>query len=560
MKYQPQLNNTFIILFEILAAIIAYFILMNYHTNVEKFLITSLLFFFIFVNLYIGFFLQKKDATLLKLQKKIADENKINNTIFNLQKAIIVVRDDLYMSQANDAFFQTFDFKDIKDFSKKHTCICELFIEKKHVPHILPIMDKLSWTEYILKHNDKVHEAYMIDKYGKERIYSIDLKENVFNEQSMIVFTEITEIKNQIDTFQKLFYNSVDGLLMLKDNHFLDVNPTLLKMVECKDKEEFLKLNPQSLLPIKQPNGDLSSKVHSSMREECLKTGHSNRQRLQKKLSGKTFWCDIAMTRIKINHEDVIYVRWRDIHEYKQLQFSLEDQVSQQSQALISGSRLAAIGEMMENITHQWKQPLSIILNLINLLRMDLPKNKELLIISDQAQYLNNTISDFKNFSSRSEKEKLFFNLHKSIEHSLKIFNFQAELNHIKVIQNIPKEITIKGDIGKFNQAILVILSNAKDAFLESNIKKKIITINVSENTEHIYINIADNAGGIPLNIIEKIFDPYFTTKFKDKGTGIGLSMTYNIIKNIHGSISVSNDNNGAVFRITLPKNTNEKR
>ena len=220
---------------------------------------------------------------------------------------------------------------------------------------------------------------------------------------------------------------------------------------------------------------------------------------------------------------------------------------------MLSNSRLAAIGEMMENITHQWKQPLSIILNLISLLKLDIKDNKDLQIIEEQTRYLNNTILDFKNFSSHAEDEKISFELKKSIEETIGIFNFQSQAHNISIVKNLEKNLHIQGHIGKFNQVLLVLLSNAKDAFLNNDSTDRTIEIKSETIGKDIVISIQDNAGGIPLKNINKIFEPYFTTKFKDKGTGIGLSMTYNIIKKMNGTIEVKNINHGALFTIKFP-------
>ncbi|MBU1666950.1 HAMP domain-containing histidine kinase [bacterium] len=220
---------------------------------------------------------------------------------------------------------------------------------------------------------------------------------------------------------------------------------------------------------------------------------------------------------------------------------------------MLTSSRLAGIGEMMENITHQWKQPLNIILHIVALLKVDFKDNKDLDIIEEQTQYLDDTITDFTNFSSHTDSEKECFELEKSIRETIKIFAFQARKNHIQVNQKIEKNIFIEGHIGKLNQALLVIFSNAKDAFLSKNPLSKIITITTVKKEHSVVISIQDNAGGIPVDIIDKIFEPYFTTKFKHKGTGIGLSMTYNIIQKMHGNIEAKNHEDGAIFIITLP-------
>ena len=221
--------------------------------------------------------------------------------------------------------------------------------------------------------------------------------------------------------------------------------------------------------------------------------------------------------------------------------------------SMLASSRLAGIGEMMENITHQWKQPLSIILNIVSILKIEMQESKELQIIEEQTRYLDNTIRDFKDFSSHSEEEKSFFLLEKSVEETIKLFNFQAIANIIVINKNLEKNLSVQGDIGKFNQVLLVLFSNARDAFLSKSVMNRVIEIESKTVSDKIIIQVQDNAGGIPKEIIGKIFEPYFTTKFKDKGTGVGLSMTYNIIKKMGGKLEVTNSKNGALFKIILP-------
>ena len=541
----------------------------NILQNVEKesnFFLTLfvlLLIFFIIANLYIGHFLNKKDRLLfteqLMAQRKLSIENDKNNAIFNLQKAIIIVRNENNMSKANSAFFNTFDFVNIQDFLSKHDCICELFMVKEGVSHLTPVMNGLSWVEHINKYPNKVHEAYMLDKNHQERIFTVELQENVYADKTMVVFTDITEIKNQYHTFQRLFETSTDGLLIMKNRKFIAVNDALVKMLNYKNKSEILNLSPLTLLPVFEAEGQRSKNAYKYLMRKCLAKGSSSLEGIHKKANGEEFWCDIAMTKIKIKQEDAIYIRWRDIDEFKKLQFSLEDQVQQQAKALIAHSRLAGIGEMMENITHQWKQPLSIILNLLSLLKLEIKENQNLTIIEEQTKYLNKTIADFNSFSSRLENENSYFDLKKSIQATLNIFEFQANTYNIYIHTNINTTATVQGEIGQFNQALLVILSNAKDALIEHRSTKRAIYITTRENADSIILTISDNAKGIAPDIIDKIFEPYFTTKFKDKGTGIGLSMTYNIIQKSNGDIKVHNNRQGAVFTITLPKfNTKE--
>lgn len=511
---------------------------------------------FIVVNIYIGYYLLNKDKALFNLQQKLLEENAKNHAIFNLQKSIIIVRDNIHMTKANDAFFKTFKFKSLDDFSSKHSCISELFISKpKEVPHLQQMMGELNWLEYIQAHPEQVHEVYIEDQQNKERIFSVELRENVYHNRSMVVFNDITELKHQYETFKRLFETSSDGLLIMKNRKFIAVNNTLVKMLNYKNREEILKLNPLALLPSLQSDDRKNTQqAYKKTLEQCLTQGFSSIEGIHQKATGQEFWCDLAMTKIKIQQEDAIYIRWRDIDEYKKLQFSLQEQVDQQAKALITHSRLAGIGEVMQNITHQWKQPLSIILNLVGLLKLEVKENSYLNIIEDQTKYLNKTISDFNSFSANSKSEQSHFNLEKSIQVTLNVFEFQATTYNIRIDADISATAMIQGEIAQFNQALLVILSNAKDALVENQVKERYIRLTTKECTDYIILTISDNGNGVPLDIIDKIFEPYFTTKFKDKGKGIGLSMTYNIMQKSNSKIQVHNNTEGAVFTITIPK------
>jgi len=228
--------------------------------------------------------------------------------------------------------------------------------------------------------------------------------------------------------------------------------------------------------------------------------------------------------------------------------------IKEASDNMLTSSRLAAIGEMMENITHQWKQPLSIILNILSIMKLEMKDNRDLLVIEEQTKYLDKTIMNFTSFSSHSDDEKNFFDLNKSFEETMHIFDYQANKNLISIEASIEDDLYVQGDIGKFNQALLVMFSNSKDAFISNNTQNRSIKVKGHIFENMVEIIFQDNAGGIQEDVIERIFEPYFTTKFKDKGTGIGLSMTYRIIKNMKGEIQARNCEDGAQFIVKLPR------
>ena len=229
----------------------------------------------------------------------------------------------------------------------------------------------------------------------------------------------------------------------------------------------------------------------------------------------------------------------------------------QQQFLLLQQSRLVQMGEMISMIAHQWRQPLNILgmlnqtivlkykENKLNDETIDYFKNNSKLQITQMSE----TIDDFRNFF-KPEKEKEEFYINEVILKTIDMVNpiFKNEGIHINQEINIePKMIGYPNELG---QAILNIINNAKDALIEKNVKEKTITISLVQNENHPTLTICDNAGGIPEEIIDKIFDPYFSTKEKS-GTGIGLYMTKIIMEeHMDAKIDVTNNTKGAVFTV----------
>jgi len=244
----------------------------------------------------------------------------------------------------------------------------------------------------------------------------------------------------------------------------------------------------------------------------------------------------------------------------KKVQKALEKERAN-DQLLINQSRLASMGEMIEQIAHQWRQPL----NTIGLINQDLYFKMMLNKFKDEdfkkahtqidknIQYMSKTIDDFRNYYN-TDKQVTSYLLRGVVDDVVNIV--EATLSHEKINLTIVSkdDIYVSGIRNELIQVIINIINNAKDALREKNIENKMISIFIKEDQDNAYISILDNANGIKENIIDKIFDPYFTTKFAHQGTGIGLYMSKMIIeKNLGGSLSVNNEKNGACFKITLP-------
>jgi C4-dicarboxylate-specific signal transduction histidine kinase len=240
----------------------------------------------------------------------------------------------------------------------------------------------------------------------------------------------------------------------------------------------------------------------------------------------------------------------------------------EQEALLIQQSKMAAMGEMLGHIAHQWRQPLNVI-NCTTLdirLKKDMEQldnatlDKSLLGIETLTDQMSETINDFMSFY-KPDKVKRDFVLHESITSASKIIAAQLGSYKITLLIHVDETIMIYGSSGEFQQVILNLLTNAKDALITKETIQRKIIISAKEEASQVLVHFEDNAGGIDEAILPKIFEPYFTTKVHSGGTGIGLYMSSMIVKQtFKGTLKASNIYNastilGARFTITLPKN-----
>ena len=246
-------------------------------------------------------------------------------------------------------------------------------------------------------------------------------------------------------------------------------------------------------------------------------------------------------------------------------------ELKEKDKLMAQQSKMAAMGEMIGNIAHQWRQPLSMISSLatttivekqLNLLSDDQLAEK-LRSIQETTIHLSNTIDDFRLFF-KPNKEKVSFNLDDTINKTLHLLKPKFKANHIHIIKSIDTNIEITALENELIQVLMNILGNAKDALMQHELDKKLLFIKLRKDDSKITIKIKDNAKGIDPEILHRIFEPYFTTKHKSQGTGIGLYMSEVIVvKHLSGTIDVKNCEfihdkkryTGAQFKITIPLN-----
>ncbi|WP_347986769.1 HAMP domain-containing sensor histidine kinase [Methylomonas sp. AM2-LC] len=266
--------------------------------------------------------------------------------------------------------------------------------------------------------------------------------------------------------------------------------------------------------------------------------------------------------------EDDVAERTKALDELNQ---SLDQRVKnevivrrQQEQLLIHQSRLAAMGEMIGAIAHQWRQPLNalglVLQNIHYMYKQDKLDNDFMdRSLEKSDRLINNmsaTIDDFRNFF-KPNKIAEQFNLLESLQTVVDLLDASLKHNNINLVIDCDSNLKTVGYKSELSQVLLNLINNAKDVLVERNIKKPKILVSVSIVNQSILIDVVDNGGGVDASISDHIYDPYFTTKAEGKGTGIGLYMSKIIIEtNMHGKLSCKNTDTGACFTINLPQNT----
>ena len=358
-------------------------------------------------------------------------------------------------------------------------------------------------------------------------------------------------LKKSIKEFNEVINATMEAILIFKNGICIDANQSTLDIFGYTTKDEVIGKKPLDFVSIES---------RDYVKEQFKEIEAMPYEAKLLKKDGTEFYGLLRGQNLKNKN-----VRLSSIIDISTLK--------QQETTLIEQSRMVAMGEMIGNIAHQWRQPLSVIST--GATGLQLQKEYDMLTdelfdetceaINKNAQYLSKTIDDFKNFI-KGDRKKIRFNLKDNIDSFIKLVEGSIKTNHIHLIPTMSEKIYIDGYPNELIQCYINIFNNSKDVLKDINDIERLIFINCNIEKDSIVITIKDNGGGIPDDIILKIFDPYFTTKHKSQGTGLGLHMTYNLIKDgMNGNIEAKNvkykyeniNYKGAEFKITLPKQDN---
>jgi len=238
----------------------------------------------------------------------------------------------------------------------------------------------------------------------------------------------------------------------------------------------------------------------------------------------------------------------------------VKEQSHIKDEIVIQQSKMASMGEMINNIAHQWRQPLmeisSLLMNIEAKIKIQGAVSNEDIFetinkSNDVIKFMSNTIEDFRNFFATDKQSESFYIAHK-ISSILSIMKTVLSTHKIKVNVVLKDNLKIDGLKNEYAQVLLNIISNAKDVLVANDVEKPEITIRLLKKDGRSVLEIEDNGGGIPLSPLDKVFEPFFTYK-KKNGTGIGLFMSKLIIENnMDGELNVRNTMKGACFSIVI--------
>ncbi len=346
------------------------------------------------------------------------------------------------------------------------------------------------------------------------------------------------ELENSLKNFKSLIDLNIAGVLIIENKRVKYLNDEIVNMLGYRSKSQIINRELTYILKENALINIYEDELHRNYEIEAIK------------VDGSTIPILLKNKKINFDNKPSYILSIINLTEIKN-----------KEEIMLQQSKMASLGEMIGNIAHQWRQPLSSISTAASGLKVQKEYgllNDELLeynldSITETTKFLSQTIDDFQNYI-KSDKKKKSFDIKNSIEKVLTIVNASFKNNFINVNTKI-NSILINGFENELNQALLNVLTNSKDAMRDTEEENRDIFISTYEKDRFAIIEIIDTAGGIEKDIIKRVFEPYFTTKHKSQGTGLGLYMTHKIITDsMKGLITIENSEykNKKGIKVTL--------
>lgn len=497
------------------------------------------------------------------------NSNKITRLIIDhLNEAILVVDNKLNIKYLNPSAKEILDLEAVKSVIDRDIFKFLVFIEDSAKTTIINAIDSgfdyFSNTAKVKTAKREKHISYTLTKFSEED--EIDC---------MIVINDVTEDKeNQEEVFRlsQAVNHSADSITITNpEGTILYANPAFFQLTGYSYEDV-----------IGNRHNIVNSGVHEKgffedLWRQITSGGIYKGTITNKRKDGEIYHeLKTIVPLLDDKHNIINYIATgKDItqqifaeNELKELNKSLEDRVLKEveknrakDKVLHEQSRRSSMGELLVNIAHQWRQPLNsiglIVQNLEDAFEYEELTKEGMKESSEQIletlDKLSNIISQFTSFYEKSPTYKNFF-IKNALDKAISLVGYSLDERGVKVDSNIEEKLKVYGNENEFAQIFINILTNAKDISKERNITNPKVFISVYREKDEKIIKIIDNLGGAKDEIIEKIFDPYFTTKFKGEGVGMGMYVVRETVEyKMKGSITASNGHKGLEITIKLP-------
>ena len=474
-------------------------------------------------------------------EKEEKVNKKLNLVLDSLENIIVISTTGNRLRYINEAFFRFSAYKNFEEFKQRHHCICELFEPMEGENYLQPSYDNgKNWID-ILKENP--HKDFLVVMKNKDKVntlFQVSGKQ-IDNDEYLVAFHDITIYQENMN-FMKILSNvkgvyftvaKISGELqfmsqsLLDDLHIKDFASNRFMIRDFLDKKDY-----EKTLNHIQTNNNLSYEVNIYYGEVSIPVfiyGYFG----------------------IINHEPVHIGILVDLREIKRL----EAEAKEKDFFIMQQAKMAQMGEMVSMIAHQWRQPLNAIsaasIQTTMKYEMDMLEKEDFIqtqhFIQDECQKMSKVIDTFMNYAKNTQTDSIEFDVHKAIQSIRDIFYNELATRGIKLVYKEETKLIVYGNQNMLEQILLNLVANAKDALMERyEQKEKMVNIIVTTNKT---IEVIDNAGGIDDDILDKIFEPYFTTKEAGKGTGLGLYMSKKIMnEHFKGDLKYERTQEGSKF------------
>ncbi|MDD5584473.1 MAG: PAS domain S-box protein [Candidatus Omnitrophica bacterium] len=391
-------------------------------------------------------------------------------------------------------------------------------------------------------------------------------------------FRDITERKQTAEVlrlselrYKAIFESSRDAIMLLDmEKGFFKGNAAATEMFGCTDEAEFATKDPVGLSPEYQPDGSLSSVKAQQMIATAMEKGSHFFEWKHKKVNGKEFFAEVLLTRVELEGKKVLQATVRDVTERKTAEEEIKNAYQKLKDTqfeLTRKSKMAAIGQLAGGVAHEINNPLTGILNNVQLIRHLAARstafsiadfNEMMTAVEESAVRCKKITQSLLDFAHSSKGKFEAISLNDIVDRICILMEQELKMQSVNIIRQLQHDLpVIQGDSQLLQQVVVGLINNAQWAISQKSDKDGgtvTIATQYQPGNKCVTLSISDNGIGIPQENLPRMFEPFFTTREIGEGTGLGLALIYSILKNHNADIAVeSQPGNATTFTMSFP-------